>query len=104
MRNGVLVQPKGGMVSPGRNGVLVQSEGGMASPGRNGVLVQPEGGMVSPGRNGVLVQPEGDPGHDDQHAAGHVDGDQVVGELTLEDQLHLQAAVLACTTQYRNLT
>jgi hypothetical protein len=50
-RNGVLVQPEGGIVSPGRNGVLVQPEGGMVSPGRNGVLVQPEGGMISPGRN-----------------------------------------------------
>ncbi len=49
-----------------------------------------------PRRDGVLVEPEGDPGDDDQHAARHVDGDQVVGELALEDQLHLQAAVLSC--------
>ena len=42
-----------------------------------------------PGGDGVLVQPEADPGHDDQHAARDVDGDQVVGELPLEDQLHL---------------
>ncbi len=47
-------------------------------------------------RDGVLVQPEGHPGDDDQHAARHVDGDQVVRELALEDELHLQAAVLAC--------
>ena len=42
----------------------------------------------------MLIQPEGDPGHDDEHAARDVDGDQVVGELPLEDQLHLEAAVL----------
>ena len=42
-----------------------------------------------PGGHRVGVQPEADPGHDDQHAARDVDGDQVVGELPLEDQLHL---------------
>ena len=52
-----------------------------------------------PGRDGVLVQPEADPGDDDEHAAGHVDRDQVVGELPLEDQLHLEAAVLACNSR-----
>ena len=40
------------------------------------------------------VEPEVDPGHDDEHAAGHIDGDEVVGELPLEDQLNLQATVL----------
>ena len=44
-------------------------------------------------RDRVLVEPEADPRDDDEHAAGDVDGDQVVGELPLEDQLHLQAAV-----------
>ena len=34
------------------------------------------------------------PGHNDEHAAGHVDGEQVVGELPLEGQVHRQAAVL----------
>ena len=48
-----------------------------------------------PGRDSVGVQPEGDPGHDDEHAAGHVDGEQVVGELTLERQVNRQATVLA---------
>ena len=42
----------------------------------------------------MLVQPEGDPGDDDQHAAGDVDGDEIVGELSLEDELHLETAVL----------
>ena len=49
--------------------------------------------QAHPGGDGVLVQPEADPGHDHQHAARDVDGDQVVGELPLEDQLHLEAAV-----------
>ena len=49
-----------------------------------------------PGGHSVGVQPEADPGHDHQHAARHVDGDQVVGELPLEDELHLQAAVFTC--------
>ena len=33
------------------------------------------------------------PRHNDEHAAGDVDGDQVVGELALEYKLNLQAAV-----------
>ena len=40
------------------------------------------------------VEPEVDPGHDDQHAAGHVDGDEVVRELALEHEVHREAAVL----------
>ena len=40
------------------------------------------------GGDGVLVQPEGDPGDDDEHAAGHVDGDKVVGKFSLEYKLH----------------
>ncbi len=55
------------------------------------------------GRDGVLVEPERDPRDDDEHAARHVDGDQVVGELALEDQLHLQAAVLSCEKQEQNI-
>ena len=43
----------------------------------------------------MLVQPEGDPGHDDEHAARDVDGDEIVGELSLEDELHLETAVLS---------
>ena len=49
-----------------------------------------------PGRYSVGVEPERHPGHDDQHAARNVDLDQVVGELALEQQVHLQARVLAC--------
>jgi hypothetical protein len=57
-----------------------------------------EGGDAEgdPGRHCALVQPEADPRHDDQHAAGDVDLDQVVRELPLEQQVHLQATVLAC--------
>ena len=47
------------------------------------------------GRYGLGVQPEVDPGDDDEHTAGDVDGDQVVGELSLEHQVHRQTAVLA---------
>ena len=36
------------------------------------------------------------PGDYDEHAAGHVDGEQVVGELALERQVHRQATVLTC--------
>ena len=43
----------------------------------------------------LWVEPEIDPGHDHEHAAGHVDGDEVVGELALEDEVHGEAAVLA---------
>jgi len=57
-----------------------------------------EGGDAEgdPGGHCALVQPEADPRHDDQHAAGDVDLDQVVRELSLEQQVHLQATVLAC--------
>ena len=51
-----------------------------------------------PGGDSVGVQPEADPGDDDEHAAGHVDGQQVVGELPLEGEVHGEAAVLACRT------
>ena len=47
-----------------------------------------------PGRHSLGVQPEVDPGDDDEHAAGDVDGDEVVGELALEHQVHGEAAVL----------
>ena len=30
------------------------------------------------------VNPEGEPGDDDEHAGGHVDGEHVVGELPLQ--------------------
>ena len=43
----------------------------------------------------LWVNPEGEPGHDDEHAGGHVDGQHVVGELPLQGQVHQQAAVLA---------
>lgn len=44
--------------------------------------------QAHPGRHGVGVQPEADPGHDDKHAAGDVDCQQVVGELSLEGEVH----------------
>jgi hypothetical protein len=45
------------------------------------------------------VNPEAEPGDDDEHAGGNIDSEQVVGELSLQGQLHLQAAVLACNRQ-----
>ncbi len=42
------------------------------------------------------IEPEVDPWDNDQHAARDVDGDEVVGELSLEHQVHRQAAVLPC--------
>ena len=47
-------------------------------------------------RHRATVQPEGDPGHNHQHAGGHVNGQQVVRELSLENQRHFQAAVFPC--------
>ena len=43
------------------------------------------------------VDPEGEPGDDDEHAGGNVDGEHVVRELPLQCQLHQQAAVLPWT-------
>ena len=40
------------------------------------------------------VNPEGEPGDNDEHTGGDVDGEHVVRELTLQRQLHQQAAVL----------
>ena len=56
-----------------------------------------EGGHAQrhPGRHRVGVQPEGDPGDDDQHTAGNVDCQQVVGELPFKGEVHREAAVLA---------
>ena len=42
-----------------------------------------------------MVQPEGHPGHADDHEGGHVDGDDVVGDLPLEFQINTQAAVFS---------
>ncbi len=42
------------------------------------------------------IEPEVDPRDNDQHAARDVDGNEVVGELSLEHQVHCQAAVLPC--------
>ncbi len=47
------------------------------------------------GRHRVGVEPERDPGDDDEHAAGHVDGQQVVRELALESQIHRQTTVVS---------
>ena len=46
-----------------------------------------------PGWGGLEVDPEGEPGHDDDHGAGDVDGDDVEGELPGELEVHLEAAV-----------
>ena len=73
----------------GDRGQLGRDPAGLGGHGEEGGDAQRH-----PGRDGVLVQPEGDPGDNDQHAAGDVDGDEIVGELPLEDQLHLEAAVL----------
>ena len=42
----------------------------------------------------LRINPEGEPGDDDEHAGGDVDGEHVVRELPLQRQLHQQAAVL----------
>ena len=47
------------------------------------------------GRYGVRIEPEGDPRNDDQHAAGYVDLNQIVGELSLEDKQNFKATVFA---------
>ena len=47
------------------------------------------------GRNRSTVKPKRDPGDDDKHTGGHVDGEEVVGELPFEHQGHFKAAVLA---------
>ena len=73
----------------GHRGQLGGDPAGLGGHGEEGGDAQGD-----PGRDGVLVQPEGDPGDDDQHAAGDVDGDEIVGELPLEDELHLETAVL----------
>lgn len=46
-----------------------------------------------PRRHSALIQPEGDPRNDHQHAARNVDLDQVVRELSLEQQVYFQTAV-----------
>ena len=38
----------------------------------------------------------GHPGDNDEHTAGHIDSEKVVGELSLEGQIHRQTAVLPC--------
>ena len=45
-----------------------------------------------------MVRREGclSPGHDDQHAGGHVDGQHVVGELPPQSQFHQKATVFTC--------
>ena len=41
-----------------------------------------------------MINPEWEPGHDDDHQSGEVDGDDVVADLPGEQKVHLQAAVL----------
>ena len=43
----------------------------------------------------LWVNPEGEPGDNDEHTGGDVDGEHVVRELTLQRQLHQKAAVLS---------
>ena len=47
-----------------------------------------------PGRGGLVVDPEGEPGDEDDDDAGDVHGDQEVGELPGEHEVHLETAVL----------
>lgn len=47
------------------------------------------------GGDGIRVQPEADPRHDHEHAAGNVDGEEIVRKLALECQVDGEAAVLA---------
>ena len=42
------------------------------------------------------VNPEGEPGDDDEHAGGDVDGEHVVGKFSPQSQLHQQATVFTC--------
>jgi hypothetical protein len=49
-----------------------------------------------PSWDGILVQPEADPRHNHQHATGDIDGEHVVGKLSLENQLHFEATVFSC--------
>ena len=72
----------------GHRGQLGGDPAGLGGHGEEGGDAQGD-----PGRDGVLVQPEGDPGDDDQHAGGNVDGEQVVGELALEDEDNLETTV-----------
>ena len=41
-----------------------------------------------------MINPEWEPGHDDDHQSGEVDGDDVVADLPGEQKVHLQATVL----------
>ena len=41
-----------------------------------------------------VIDPEGEPGDDDDHESGEVDGDDVVAHLPGEQEVHLEAAVL----------
>jgi len=50
----------------------------------------------NPRWHGLGVNPEGEPGDNDEHTGGDVDGEHVVRELTLQRQLHQKAAVLSC--------
>ena len=76
-------------VGDGRQGVV--DAGGLRGHGQQSGDAEGDAG-----RHGVGVQPERHPGHDDQHAARDVDLDQVVGELALEQQVHLQTRIFAC--------
>ena len=45
-----------------------------------------------------VINPEGEPRHNDYHEGREVDGDDVEGDLPGEQQIHLQAAVLPCSS------
>lgn len=49
----------------------------------------------------ILVQPKDDPGHQHQQAQRQVGVHQVVVDLSLEQELGLDAAVLACVTKIK---
>ena len=46
--------------------------------------------------NRLVVKPEGEPGDQDDHESGDVDGEDVEGELPGKHQVHLEAAVGPC--------
>ena len=43
----------------------------------------------------LVIYPEGEPGDNDDHHGGQVDGDDVEGDLPDEQELHLEATVLS---------
>ena len=50
----------------------------------------------------LVVEPERHPRGEDDDDGGEVDGEEVVGDLTLEGHVHRQAAVLPWNRQKKN--